>query len=253
MSSRSNALPELQRDDRALVRRMLGGDEEAFEDFFEGQFPGLYRFALARLKDPDLTREIVQTAICKAIANLRSYRGEASLTAWLFTICRYEISGHYRKLRRSPEPVELAEEAPEVRAALESVPASHTSPEEALRRKEIAGLVHATLDHLPPRYGRALEWKYVDGLSVKEIAQRLEVGPKAAESLLTRARQAFRDGYSSFGQRRSNPFLGWIAVSCVLCLTFFWGLGWILPSAEAIEALPKAGCCINNWNDGDQP
>lgn len=199
---------------------MLGGDEEAFESFFEGQFPGLYRFALARLKDPELTREIVQTAICKAIANLRTYRGEASLTAWLFTICRYEISGHYRKLRRAPEPVELAEEAPEVRAALESIPASLAGPEETLRRKEIAGLVHATLDHLPPRYGRALEWKYVDGLSVKEIAQRLEVGPKAAESLLTRARQAFRDGYSSFGRGGTSRLLRLIAVSCVLGMGF---------------------------------
>jgi DNA-directed RNA polymerase specialized sigma24 family protein len=38
-----------------------------------------------------------------------------------------------------------------------------------------------------------LEWKYVDGLSVKEIADRLAVGPKAAESLLTRARTACRE------------------------------------------------------------
>lgn len=190
----------MEPDDKALAARMLAGDEAAFDEFFEGQFPGLYRFALARLRDPELTREIVQTAICKAITHLKTYRGEASLTAWLFTICRYEISGHYRKKRRSPAPVELVEEAPEVRAALESLSSSLSGPDEALRRKEVAGLVHATLDHLPPRYGQALEWKYVDGLSVKEIAQRLEVGPKAAESLLTRARQAFRDGYASFGR-----------------------------------------------------
>ena len=200
MRLQSTKLPDMEPDDRALAARMLAGDEAAFDEFFEGQFPGLYRFALARLKDPELTREIVQTAICKAITHLKTYRGEASLTAWLFTICRYEISGHYRKKRRSPAPVELAEEAPEVRAALESLSSSLSGPEETLRRKEVAGLVHATLDHLPPRYGQALEWKYVDGLSVKEIAERLEVGPKAAESLLTRARQAFRDGYASFGR-----------------------------------------------------
>jgi len=244
MRSRSNTLPDFQQDDRALVRRMLGGDQDAFEDFFEGQFPALYRFALARLRDPDLSREIVQTAICKAIANLRSYRGEASLTAWLFTICRYEISGHYRKLRRAPKPVELAEEAPEVRAALESIPASLTGPEEALRQKELAGLVHATLDHLPAHYGRALEWKYVDGLSVKEIAKRLKVGPKAAESLLTRARQAFRDGYSSFGKGpASQLFRGLVAVSCVLWLCF----------SMAPQDLGRAHSTKQQHNDGGQP
>ena len=242
-------MPDFQQDDRALVRRMLGGDKEAFEDFFEGQFPALYRFALSRLRDPELTREIVQTAICKAIANLRSYRGEASLTAWLFTICRYEISGHYRKLRRAPEPVELAEEAPEVRAALESIPASLTGPEEALRRKEVAGLVHATLDHLPSRYGRALEWKYVDGLSVKEIAKRLEVGPKAAESLLTRARQAFRDGYSSFGNGPANRLLkGLVAVTCVYCVTFF--SAFLTASDGSLDAPSTMN---QQRNNGEQP
>ena len=42
-----------------------------------------------------------------------------------------------------------------------------------------------------------LEWRYADGLPVPEIAARLEISYKAAESLLSRARQAFRDGFSS--------------------------------------------------------
>lgn len=195
---RRHPLPEPDPGDRALVARMLAGDEEAFDDFFEGHFPALYRFALSRVRDPELAREIVQSAICKAIANLRSYRGEATLAGWLFTICRYEISGHFRAQRRAPTRVELVEEAPAVRAALDSLAAGIDGPETALHKKEIAQLVHAALDRLPPRYGMALEWKYLDGLPVKEIARRLEVGPKAAESLLTRARQAFRDGFSSF-------------------------------------------------------
>lgn len=192
-------LAELEPDDRALAQRMLAGDEVAFEEFFEGHFPGLYRFALARLRDPELARDIVQSAICKAIANLRSYRGEATLAAWLFTICRYEISGHYRQKRRAPARVDLVEEVPEVRAALDSLASGLESPDESLSRKEVVHYVHAVLDRLPERYGSALEWKYLDGLSVKEIALRLDVGPKAAESILTRARQAFRDGFASFG------------------------------------------------------
>ncbi len=202
MGRRTPTFQELEPDDRALARRMLAGDEAAFEKFFEGHFPGLYCFAVARVRDPDLARDIVQSAICKAIANLRSYRGEATLAAWLFTICRYEISGHFRKLRRAPARVDLVEEVPEVRAALDSLASGFDGPEESLSRKELAHYVHAALDRLPWRYGKALEWKYFDGLSVKEIAVRLEVGPKAAESLLTRARQAFRDGFAAFG--RSN-------------------------------------------------
>ncbi len=200
MRARTPAFNELEADDRALARSMLAGDEAAFEEFFEGNFPGLYRFAVARLKDPELARDVVQSAICKAIANLHTFRGEATLTAWLFTICRYEISGHYRRLRRAPARVDLVEEVPEVRAALDSLASGFEDPDASFSRKEVARYVHAVLDRLPGRYGAVLEWKYLDGLSVKEIAGRLEVGPKAAESLLTRARQAFRDGFAALGQ-----------------------------------------------------
>ena len=54
-----------------------------------------------------------------------------------------------------------------------------------------------TLDCLPERYGDALEWKYIQELSVHEIATRLKVTPKAAESLLSRAREAFRDAFAA--------------------------------------------------------
>ena len=57
--------------------------------------------------------------------------------------------------------------------------------------------MQVTLDHLPSRYSDALEWKYIQGLSVNEIAARMELGPKAVESLLTRARRAFRDGFAA--------------------------------------------------------
>lgn len=53
------------------------------------------------------------------------------------------------------------------------------------------------LDHLPPRYSHALEWKYLEDLSVHDIAARLQCTPKAAESLLTRARDAFRDAFAA--------------------------------------------------------
>ncbi len=61
-------------------------------------------------------------------------------------------------------------------------------------RAELGRLVHAVLDRLPGRYGDALEWKYVEGRSVEEISERLGIGQTAAQSLLARARVAFREG-----------------------------------------------------------
>ena len=183
---------------------MLRGEERAFDEFFAGHFPRLYRFAVSRLNhDADAAEEVVQATLCRAIRKLDTYRGEASLLTWLCTFCRHEISAYWERANRHPQGLDLAEENPEVLAALESLWAhGGADPEAELKRKEIAGLVHVVLDRLPARYGDALEWKYIDGLPVQEIADRLGLGPKAAESVLTRARHAFRDGFAAVGEAR---------------------------------------------------
>ncbi len=193
----SETVLPMGRDDRQLVKGMLAGCGEAFEEFFDSHFASLFRFALTRLEqDEEVADEVVQSTLCKAIDRLSSYRGEAALFSWLCMICRHEITDHYRRTGRRPRVVALREEVPEIRAALELLSASGSaSPETELRKKEIARWVQVTLDSLPPRYRQALEWKYVQGLPVKEIAPRLGVGFKAAESILTRSRQAFQHGF----------------------------------------------------------
>lgn len=197
-------------NDRLLVKRLLAGDERAFEEFFEAYFPRLYRFALARVDhNPDWAEEVVQATLTKVILKLHTFRGEAALFSWLCTFCRHQISAFYRQRKQMTHRVRLTEDEPEILAALESLTASlDGDPDERYQRRELARLVQVTLDHLPPRYGDALEWKYIHGMSVKEIAALLDVGPKAAESLLTRARQAFRDGFGTLGRNLAEARLG---------------------------------------------
>ena len=193
-------------DDLALVRSLLRGDEEAYAHFFDSYFPRLYRFALARLADETEAEEVVQSTLVRGIRKLASYRGEAALFTWFCTICRREIADLAKVQRRRRLAVELVEDDPEVRAALESLAVSvDTQPERRLHLRELGRFVQVTLDHLPQHYGNALEWKYVEGLSVAEIAERLGAGPKAAESLLTRARQAFRRDFAAL----AGGYLDW--------------------------------------------
>ena len=182
--------------ERELVRRMLGGDEGAFDEFFADYFPRLFRFAVLRLRDQDAAEDLVQNSLISAVRHLRSWRGEATLFTWLCTICRREISAWEKRTSRRAM-VSLAEDDPGVRAALESIGAAAEAPDAGLKRADTGRLVQLVLDHLPPRYSRALEWKYLEDLSVDDIAARLHCTPKAAESLLTRARDAFRDAFAT--------------------------------------------------------
>lgn len=178
-------------EEREFVERMIAGDESAFEVFADSYIPALYRFASRRLDgDRELTSDIVQTTLCKAIDKLSTFRGDAALMTWLCACCRNEIAGHFRKKMRPVREVDL--EVVEESSAAELGGAAPEEPEDTAMRSEASRLVHAALEELPPHYGQVLEWKYLEGLPVAEIATRLDLGLKAAESLLTRAREAFR-------------------------------------------------------------
>ena len=166
--------------ERELVTRLRAGDESAFETFAEHYIAGLYRFALRRLdNDRELTREIVQSTVCKVIEKLDTYRAEAPLFTWLCACCRNEIAAHFRRAGRRPREVALVDDV------------ASEKPDDP----DATELVHAALDRLPPTYARAMEWRYLDGLDVPAVALRLGLSYKAAESLLSRARTAFREAY----------------------------------------------------------
>jgi RNA polymerase sigma-70 factor (ECF subfamily) len=186
-------------EDRRLVKRLLAHDRDAFNAFFDGYFPRLYRFARTRLGgDPDTTKEIVQVTLTKAIRRLSSYRGEAALFTWLCTICRNEIADHRARVARERQHVVLTEDSPDIRAAVEAIAApASDEPEDQFRRLEATRLIQVALDQLPTHYGNALEWKYVYGFSVEEIAVKLGVGVEAAQSLLARAKRGFQEVYGT--------------------------------------------------------
>jgi RNA polymerase sigma-70 factor, ECF subfamily len=186
-------------EERRLVKRVLAHDRQAFNVFFDAYFPRLYRFARSRLADdPEVTKEIVHVTLTKAMRKLASYRGEAALFTWLCTICRNEINDYVERVAREREHVVLTEDMPDVRAAVDALTApASDEPESNFRRVETARLIQVALDRLPTHYGNALEWKYIYGFSVEEIAAKLGVGLDAAQSVLARAKRAFHDVYGA--------------------------------------------------------
>jgi RNA polymerase sigma-70 factor (ECF subfamily) len=185
--------------DLAVARRILSGDAVAFRSVFDRFFPRLYRYALARLDgDHEAARDVVQQAFCRGIERLDSYRGEAALYTWFYQVCRNALLDYARRTRREHRVIVPLEDLPDVRAVLETLAAPLAEqPDVRAWRSDIDRLVQATVDALPERYSEVLEWKYVDDQSVKHIAARLGVSDKAAESLLTRAREAVREAITA--------------------------------------------------------
>jgi len=179
--------------DLRLVRRLRNDDEPAMREFYDTYFPKLYRYATRRLASDRDIDDVIQRVLVIAARRIETYRGEATLLTWLIGICRHEIGRHYRATARRDSVMQFLDDDV-LRAAVESLEAPATDePETATRRSELAATIQTALDQLPGRYAEVLQLKYFEGHSSKEIATRFGIGDDAAQSLLARARRAFRE------------------------------------------------------------
>jgi RNA polymerase sigma-70 factor (ECF subfamily) len=183
--------------DRRLVAQLLGDDQQAFQQFYETYAHKMATFVMRRSSSNRAAAEdIVQNAMIRALRGLSQYRGEASLFTWLCQICRSELADQHRKATRRPAVVSMhanAAVATAVATAIAPVP-SAAEFEFGLEVSEgaLGASVASALGQLPARYVRVLELKYGDDLSVEQIGHELALTVSATQSLLVRAREAFR-------------------------------------------------------------
>ena len=183
--------------DKDLARRVIAGEDRAISEFMDIYFPRLYRFALIRLQqDTTSAEDVVQQTLTIAARRMETYRGEASLMAWLAQICTRELVRYQTRTKARQQVVTLFDDEPLMTALLETIEADQSDePVHFTERAELISLVHFVMDQLPNRYGDVLEWKYIEGLSVKEISKKMNLGNEAVQSLIARAKRSFKKAF----------------------------------------------------------
>ena len=170
--------------ERGLRSAVLAGDEQAWQTWYDESFADLYAYVAWRCAGlRDLAEEVVQDTWLIAVRRVRRFDPTlGSFRAWLQGIAGNVLRNHLRRRRRGPAVQPLNGRQP-VAAADDRA--------DRERSARIAG----ALDRLPGRYEAVLRAKYLDQWSVAQIAGAWNETPKAIESLLTRARLAFREAY----------------------------------------------------------
>ena len=153
----------------------------------ECYLPSVWRFVYARVnRDPHLAEDIVSETVLALIKAASDPTADISNPGgWLRSVASNKVNDHFRAAARVQHLIDQAKQTTEVADFDE--PSGNQEQEE--RRAEI----RTVMDGLPEQQRLALEWKYVDKLSVRSIADRMDVTEKAAESILFRARREFRD------------------------------------------------------------
>lgn len=185
----------MYKEELKLIKHLLKGERKAFDQFYSSYFPKVFRFCRLRVDNEESCQDIVQQTMIAAIRAIESYRGEAALFTWICQICRNEISAWYKKTGKKQQLTSSLDQNPELRAALESIPGGLNGGhfDELF---DIRELVVASLDQLPDNYSIVLQLKYIEGLSVDDIAQRMSTTVIAVQSLLARARTAFKRAFN---------------------------------------------------------
>jgi RNA polymerase sigma-70 factor (ECF subfamily) len=170
--------------EQGLHSAVLAGDEQAWRTWYEESFEGLHAYLSWRCGGlRDLTEELLQETWLTAVRRVRHFDPQrGSFANWLRGIAGNVLRNHlrWRKTRRHDRHLHNGCAA---------------ATDNRLEQREQAERIAAALAELPAHYEAALREKYLDGQSVAEIADAWKETPKAIESLLTRARQAFREAY----------------------------------------------------------
>jgi RNA polymerase sigma-70 factor, ECF subfamily len=175
--------------ERELVTHILSGHEPSLHLFYKTHSSKLTAFVRKRIGEEKDVEEIVQDTFMACLEAFRDFTFACSLSTFLCSIAKRKVVDFYRKkkLKRL-----LFSQFPQ----LESILSVLTTPEDALDEKLLVERIETTFGKLAPRYTKVLRLKYVEGLSVEEIARDLSTSFKSVESMLFRARRAFSLTYA---------------------------------------------------------
>jgi RNA polymerase sigma-70 factor (ECF subfamily) len=187
-------------NDIDLLRRLREQDPEAVRSLTRSYLPSIWRFVYVRVKgDEHLAEDIVSETVLALIKAVGDEVPIENPVAWMRSVAQNKVMDHFRSAAR-------------VRQLMQNVThttatANHDDAPSLKLHEEKREQVREIMDGLTEQHRIALEWKYLEKLSVKEIAQRWDTTEKAVESILFRARCEFREQHGEREKKAEQPNL----------------------------------------------
>jgi len=172
--------------DEFTLRRAQKGDAQAFEQLVTPHEQMLWRVCWHYTHHQEDAADCLQETMLKAWRAIKSYRGECSLSTWLYRIAATVCLDFLRKQKRLPQTESADEMAEEDGfAPVDDSP----TPDEAVIRAESADNIRAAIDSLPAEMRTVIILYALQGLGYEEIAAAMQTSVGTVKSRLNRARQ----------------------------------------------------------------
>lgn len=175
-------------DPSQRINRAKRGDRKGFDDLYDWLVTPVYRYAWTHVRDVSAAEEISSEAFLALVSNLPEMpEMDSAVLAWMRRVVRNKSVDWIRRnqnQRKAWESIAALGDGPTQR--------QNESPATTLESREDHDRVHQVLACLPDEYRDALELRYLDDLSLQQIASTLGISASATNSLLYRSREAFR-------------------------------------------------------------
>lgn len=154
------------------------------EDFFKKYYFSVKKFVSGRIDNLEDAEEVVNDIMLAAYNSLPNFNNESNEFTWICGIAKHKIIDFYRKKKIktilfSTNPIfeEIADKA--------------LGPEEESLKKELKKEIKWVMRDLSEGYQKIIRLKYIDKLTLKQIALKLKVSVKSVDSRLMRAKKSF--------------------------------------------------------------
>ena len=161
-----------------MISRLRAGDMIAFDVIYRNYSKKLYAFAFGLLKDHDQAEELVQDVFVTLWEKREQINPELHFDNYLFTICYNAVRKFFRKKKMENRVKEYL---------LKNTPESIPETSNTIIYNELLDLVERTADRLPEKRRAVFKLSRQEGLQIKEIAERLNISSRTAETHLAKA------------------------------------------------------------------
>ena len=139
----------------------------------------LTNFVNGKIKNPDLTKDIVQDVFLKVFTKFDTLKNKEKLVSWIYQITRNEIISHFRKLKFD--------------ASSDDIEAEDIS--ENSLTSELTHCISPFINSLPEKYKQAIIMADIENVPQKEMAERLNISYSGAKSRVQRGRELLKSSY----------------------------------------------------------
>ena len=181
-------------NEKELILLLQQGDEAAFEALVRLYEKKVYTLCRRMCGNDEDAQEAAQDAFLSLWRSAKSFRGDASLSTWIYRLATNACIDLLRRNKRGGERVSLDDEE----TTFELVDAAPL-PEQALERKETQRLINEGLAALPEEYRAILLLREAEGLSYAEIADAMHLELGTVKSRISRGRVLLRNYLTASG------------------------------------------------------